>query len=152
MSLKKVKQVKQDKGFRLFDLIIYGAAVVLVAVLFIVIFTTQNKDPISGVRIYVSAEVVFEYEFGGQPSYKDGLEVKEDAEGLTVTVRGDKGYNVVYIDKQAKTVKVTDADCRGKQCVYFAAIDDNSKLIYCSPHALRIEPLINDFNNPDIIM
>ncbi len=57
MSLKKVKEVKKDKGFKLFDLIIYGVIAVFVAVLFTVIFTTQNKTPIAGVRICVAAEV-----------------------------------------------------------------------------------------------
>ena len=152
MNLKKVKEVKKDKGFKLFDLIIYGVIAVFVAVLFTVIFTTQNKTPIAGVRICVAAEVVFEYEFGGEPSYKDGLDVEENGNSLTVTVHADNGYNKVYIDKLTKTVKVIEADCRGKQCMYFAPIENNSQLIYCSPHALRIEPLINDFNNPDIIM
>ena len=45
MSLKKIEQVKKDKGFRLFDLIIYGVIVLTVAVLFIVIFTTRDTDP-----------------------------------------------------------------------------------------------------------
>ena len=55
MSLKKIEQVKKDKGFKLFDLIIYGVVAVLVAVLFIVVFTTRDASPLTGVRIYLRA-------------------------------------------------------------------------------------------------
>ena len=34
MSLKKVAQVKNDKGFKIWDLIIYGAVILLAAALF----------------------------------------------------------------------------------------------------------------------
>ena len=43
MSLKKVEQVKADKGFKIWDLIIYGVIAVTVAVLFIVIFATKDE-------------------------------------------------------------------------------------------------------------
>ena len=52
MSLKKIEQVKEDKGFRLFDLIIYGIIVLTVAALFIAVFATRNTDTLTGVRIY----------------------------------------------------------------------------------------------------
>ncbi|MBD5632420.1 MAG: hypothetical protein HDP34_04245 [Clostridia bacterium] len=152
MSLKKVDEVKKDRGFKLFDLIIYGIVVLIVAVLFIVIFTTKNTDPLTGISIYRNAELVFEYEFGGKPEYSDMVEVQEDDKGLTVTVNADGEINVIYIDKSAKTVKMQDANCKGKDCLYFSAIDDNNKIIYCNPHRLRIEPLISDYDSPIIIM
>ncbi|MDE7082436.1 MAG: NusG domain II-containing protein [Clostridia bacterium] len=156
MSLKKVEQVKVDKGFRIWDLIIYGAIAVIVAVLFIVIFVTKDESPLTGVRVFVEGQTVFEYEFNGEPMYSETVKaehVKEDDSGLTVTVNSsDGGVNVIYIDKSAKTVKVTEANCNGKQCVYFHAIDDNNKLIYCSPHGLRIEPLSRDYSDPNLTM
>lgn len=153
MSLKKIQQVKKDKGFKIFDLIIYGIIAFTVAVLFIAIFATRNTDSITGVQITVKAQTVFEYEFGGKPVYTEEVEVKEDSAGLTVTVHteGD-GINVIYIDKTAKSVKVTDANCKGKQCVYFSPIVNNSQLIYCNPHGLKIEPLKEVKDDPDIIM
>ena len=63
MSLKKVTQVKADKGFKLPDLIIYCALLVLVAVTFIVVFTTRDDSPLKGIRIYVKSEIVYEYDF-----------------------------------------------------------------------------------------
>lgn len=154
MSLKKIEQVKKDKGFKIFDLIIYGAIILTVAVLFIVIFTTRNTDPLTGVQISVRGEVVFSYGFDSSPEYSsESVEVKEEEAGITVTVHTDgDGINVIYIDKTARTVKVTEANCKGKQCVYFDAMANNSQLIYCSPHGLKIEPLSEVYDNPDIIM
>ena len=69
MSLKKVEQVKVDKGFKIWDLLIYGLVAVIVAVLFIVVFVTRDESPLTGVRVFVQGEVVFEYEFDGDPVY-----------------------------------------------------------------------------------
>ena len=46
MSLKKIEQVKRDRGFKIPDLIVYGAVIVAVIVSFVVIFTTTNSDQI----------------------------------------------------------------------------------------------------------
>lgn len=153
MSLKKIEQVKKDKGFKIFDLIVYGAIVLCVAITFIVILTTKNNDPLSGIRIYSGTQIVFEYEFGERPTHSENVEVEENEMGLTVKVNcANGGFNIIYIDKAARTAKVTDANCKGKDCAYFAPIDDNNKIIYCSPHALRVEPLYRDLNSPDIII
>lgn len=156
MSLKKVEQVKADKGFKIWDLIIYAVIIVIVAVLFVVVFVTKNDSPLTGVRVFVEGEAVFEYEFDGSPVYSETVKpehVKEDDKGLTVTVNcPDGGVNVIYIDKGARTAKVIEANCSGKQCVYFPAIDDNNKIIYCNPHGLRIEPLLRDYDDPNLIM
>ena len=151
MSLKKVEQVKKDKGFRLFDLIIYGVILALVAIIFIVVFTTRNTDPLTGVKIYVNAEEVFTYEFGGEAVYSESetLTVEEDDAGISVTLhtRGD-GLNKVYINKSAKTVKMTEANCKGKECLYCWTIEANgSRPICCFPRGIRIEPLIKNLES-----
>ncbi|MDE5722496.1 MAG: NusG domain II-containing protein [Clostridia bacterium] len=153
MSLKKIEQVKKDKGFKIFDLIIYGAILALVATLFIVVFTTRDTSALTGVKITVGAETVFEYEFGAEPQKAaDCVTVEEDGKSITVTVITDDGKNVVYIDKAEKTAKMIEADCRGKQCLHFPKLDNNSKYIYCSPHGVKVEPLFRDWDNPDIII
>lgn len=154
MSLKKVSQVKADKGFRIWDLIIYGAIAVIVAVLFIVIFTTRNTDPLTGVKISVKSQVVFQYSFSGQlEKLSDCVEVKEDVKGITITVKTEnEGINELYIDKNKKSVKMVKANCRGKDCIHFPTMTDNGKYIFCSPHGVKVEPLFRDLNNPDIIM
>ena len=150
MSLKKIEQVKADKGFRIWDLIIYGTIIVLVIILFIVVFTTRDNSSLTGIRITVKAQVVFEYEFCEIPEFTDGVTIEEDEKGITVTIISEKDKNVVFIDKIKKTVKMVEANCKGRQCIYFAAMDDNSDFIYCSPHGLKVEPLHKDLDNPVI--
>ena len=151
MSLRKIEQVKAGKVFRIWDLIAYGAILALVAVLFIILFTTGDHSPLTGVRIYVKGEVAFEYEFENAPkTLSESVEVNEDSKGITVTVRAGNDYNVVYIDKSAKTAKMKDANCNGKDCLYFPKMNNNSKFIYCSPHGVKIEPLYRDLDSPDI--
>lgn len=152
MSLKKVEQVKSDKGFKIFDLIVYGVVVAIVAVLFLTVFLTSDTDPLTGVKISVKGEAVFIYDFSAEePTCKDGVEWKEDGGKLTVTVRTEDGYNVIYIDKNEKSVKMTDADCKGRQCLYFGTMKDNSKVMYCNPHSLKIEPLFINHDKPNVI-
>ena len=50
MSLKKIEQVKADKGFKIFDLIVYAVIIVSVAVAFTVLFTVRDDSPLSGIR------------------------------------------------------------------------------------------------------
>lgn len=151
MSLKKLEQVKTDIGFRLWDLLIYGIILALVAVIFVVVFTTRNTDPLTGVRIFVNAEEIFSYEFGGaDPAETE--DIKVDGNVITVTVKTDGGgLNVVYIDKAARSVKMSEANCKGKQCLYFPEMKNNTDFIYCSPHGVKVEPLIKDYDSPDII-
>lgn len=147
MALKKIEQVKKDRGFKLFDIIIYGTVLVLVAVLFIVVFTTRNTNPLTGIKVTYKAQVVFEYEFGGGiKTLSEQVELKEDDDGITLTIRTRDDYNVIYISKTKKTVKMQDANCKGKQCLYFAEIKNNSGYIICEPHGIRVEPLISDFD------
>ena len=150
MALKKIEQVKQDRGFKLFDIIIYGVVILTVAALFIVLFTTQDKSSLTGVQISVKGEVVFEYKFGDSPQYSDGLTVEENDKGITVTIISEGDKNVVFIDKVKHTVKMIEANCKGRQCLYFVAMNDNSDFIYCSPHGVKVEPLNKDLDNPFI--
>lgn len=142
MSLKKVEQVKDEKPFRLADLIIYGVIAAVAAVLFIVLFAVEkNGAPLDGVRVYVRDEIVFEYGFDGS-GYKilsDCAEV-DDGEKLKVKITVDGGYNLIEIDKYARSVSVTESDCRTHDCVYSKAITDGNSVIICLPHHLRIEP------------
>lgn len=144
MSLKKVTQVKKDRGFKIFDLIVYGAVILLVAVLFIVWFTVSDRTPLSVVRVCVDDRAVFEYDFEND-QYKNldekivNVDDKENILILTVTPHEGE-ENVIEINKSG-SVTVTEANCYGKDCKYMPDIKDNSGIIYCSPHKLRIEPL-----------
>jgi len=150
MSLKKVTQVKADKGFKIWDLVVYGAVLIIIAAIFLAVFLTKDESPLKGVRIYVQDTAVFEYDFqSGEYKNAESVAVEKEENGLKITVSAGGGYNVVFIDLKEKSVKVTEADCGKRDCVYTAAITDNGGMIYCSPHKLRILPF--DFEADDDI-
>lgn len=150
MSLKKIDEVKADKGFKLLDIIIYGIIIAIVAALFITLFATRDEGALRGIRIYVRSVAVFEYDFsnGSYNVLEDAFITVEEGTPLTVRVNtADGGYNLVQMDPVERTVKVVEADCGRLDCVYTPAISDNNGIIYCSPHFMRILPY--DFENDD---
>ncbi len=153
MSLKKVRQTKADKGFKIWDLIVYGAIIALAVVLFIVVFTTRDTSPLSGIRIYSKGAAVFEYSFESGKYQKlseaADLEISDEGDKLIIKISCSEGYNVVELGKSGY-VKVTDADCANKDCVHMHDIVDNSSAIYCTPHGLRIVPY--EFEDDGIII
>ena len=54
-----------------------------------------------------------------------------------VTVRTEKGYNILRISHGA--IEVTEADCPGNDCVRQGKIHDSLLPIVCLPHKLVIE-------------
>ena len=153
MSLKKIEQVKADKGFKIFDVVVYGLIAVLVVALFIAVFVTRDDSPLSGIRVYSKGVAVFEYNFEKDEYKQLSDDVKTevtDKDGvLTVKITADVGYNVLEI-KKSGSVKVTAADCRSLDCIYSPAIKDNSGIIYCSPHGLRIVPYNYSTDDPNV--
>lgn len=153
MSLKKVTEVKADKGFKFWDLAVYGAVILIIAVIFLAVFLTKDTSPLKGVKIYSDEALVFEYDFETaeyKNSSPESVTVESAENVLKIKVTANGGYNVVEIDKNERSVKVTEADCGKRDCVYTAAVTDNGGMIYCSPHKLRILPY--DFEKDDTII
>lgn len=160
MSLKKIEQVKKTKYFRLWDILIYGIILAVIAALFLIVFLTGDKTSANGFTIRQADKVVFTYYFDTDKyeySLTDGvIEINsEDADSLTLTVytKDKSGYNKIKVDKQNNSVWVTDADCSllRKDCVHTPALNDNSSVISCLPHEMYIQPLIKQVDNPDVI-
>ena len=155
MSLKKIEQVKADKGFKLSDLFVYAAIVTLVVVLFIVIFATRDDSPLKGIRIYVKNEIVYEYDFGdGQRmlngNYTEVISNDEKTVVLKINTGGND-YNIVHIDKEG-SVKVTEANCGKNDCVYTPELKNSGGVIYCSPHRMKIVPFDYALDDGNIII
>lgn len=159
MSEKKLREVREDRGFKLCDLFVYGAIAVLIAALFLAAFLTTDQSPANGITVSYRNQRVFAYDFDAQ-TYRidDGahIAVLSDADGiLTLGFYGASkdDYNTVVIDKVARTVQVTQANCSArKDCVHMAAITDRGGVIICTPHRMKIqttgyEP---DPDDPDI--
>lgn len=157
MSLKKVGEAKKDRGFKIWDLLVYGIVVVIIAVMFIVVFAAKDTSPLQGVCIYIDNSPVFEYDFinGDYSILDDGCVeiISDDSDKLTANFHfKGEGFNTVEIDKVSVSVTVTDADCGSKDCTYMRDIVDNSGIIYCSPHRLKIIPVGYDPDDGTIIM
>lgn len=153
MSLNKVTEVKADKGFKIRDLAVYGAVILIIAVIFIAVFVTRDTSPLKGVKIYTDEVLVFEYNFTNGEYKNSSLEtvtVTPAENSLKIKITANGGYNVVEINTKERAVKVTEADCGKRDCVYTAAITNSSGMIYCSPHKLRILPY--DFEADDNII
>ena len=140
MSKRTLENVKKDKGFKVFDLIVYGVIILIVAVSFIAVFATKDKSPLTGIRVYVEDKVVFEYDFENNKVVEgEDLVVDNTEKSLQVRVSTDYGYNLIVIEKSGM-VRIKDADCHGRDCVYSPEITDNNGIIFCSPHRLKIVP------------
>lgn len=153
MSLKKINEVKADRGFKIFDLIIYGAVLAVAAALFLAVFLTRDNSPLAGIRITVAEQTVYEYDFKEGEISCDASRVEKEDKGeiIVLTVRAGNGYNTVEINKSG-SVKVTSADCGKRDCVYTPELKDNNGLIYCSPHKLKIMPYDYDPDGGTIII
>ena len=142
MSKKTLENVKKDKGFKIFDLIVYGVIILIIAVSFIAVFSTKNKTSLTGISVYFEDEVIFSYDFENdryQAAEGYTVEVDDKGESLQVKITTGLGYNLILIEKSG-SVRIKDADCRGGDCAYSPAITDGSGIIYCSPHRLKIVP------------
>ena len=160
MSQKKIEQVKKTKYFRLWDILVYGIILLIIASLFLVVFLTGDKTSANGFTIRQANKVVFTYYFDTD-SYEynltDGV-IKIDSQdesslNFTVYTRDKSGFNKIKVDKVNNSVEVVDADCSllRKDCVYTPALKDNSSVISCLPHEMYIEPLIKRVDNPEEI-
>ena len=156
MSIKKIQGVKQDKGFKLADLIAYGAIILFIVFLFIataIIFA--EAEPLSAVKILYKNQNAYTINFeSGEQNFimPEKFKVEEETD-IKIVLRfylteDYSDYNLIEINKIERSVTVTEADCSTrKDCVYMEKITDTSGVIMCTPHALKILPF--DFENPD---
>lgn len=149
MSLKKVEQVKADKWFKIWDIIVYGVLLAAVVVLIISFAIIGNGGELDGVCVSYNGEQVFVYNFddGDYNVFaEDRIIIKEETAQkliLTFYTENKKGFNEIEIDKKGRSAKVTSSNCSlHKDCVYTAALDSKRSVpIICTPHALSIAPL-----------
>ena len=144
MSLKKLDEVRADKGFRLWDILVYGVLALIITAIFLSVFLTRDRGKLEGFQVYAGNEIVYSYSFDdGEIRRGEGVEAEDTERGFKLTVRTDGGgINVITVDSKNRKVEVTEANCSNrKDCVHTPAIADNSGFIYCLPHAVRILPL-----------
>jgi hypothetical protein len=148
MSIKKVEEVKADKGFKIWDLIVYGVIIVIIAALFLTFFFINKNNSDDGIQVMYRGNVVFVYYYDNDEcsSVKSNYITITQNNSSTIKLKfvtsDKKGYNIIKIDKKNKKVSVTDANCSThKDCVYTPDFMLKQGGISCVPHNLLIQPV-----------
>jgi hypothetical protein len=146
VSLKKVEQVRSDKGFKIYDLIIYAAVILVIVALFLSFVVFRDTTKIDGISVYLKNELAFTYTFDGDEYNvvkSENIEIiSNDSTELNIKILSDDdGYNLLTINKIEGWADVTEANCSTrKDCVYMDRIEEKSQGIFCTPHGLKILP------------
>lgn len=148
MSLKKVEQVRAEKGFKVWDLVVYAAVIILIVVLFVVFVFARDASPVDVITVSAGfageQRTVCTYTFATRSFVYDESAITvnsrtEDAIELTFHAENG-GHNVILIDIANASVSVTSADCPSLDCVHTPAITSNSSLpIICSNHQMIVQ-------------
>lgn len=114
---KRVRNIKNEKMFYVFDLI---AAAVLIAVI-IAVVVTALKPKGSEVQIYVDGQLEYTYELSNN---------------RVVTLEKNGHKNVIEI-KDGR-VSMIESDCRNQICVNSGAISEVGQQIVCLPNKIIV--------------
>ena len=147
----KTKRLKSIKLFYLKDVLAYAVILGLVFCLFLFFVITPNcKSAPSSVGFKVEIDgqkfLTYNYEtdqFDYDSSNKNLIEINETTDGYVVTIYSDSiksEFNKLAVNTSAKSVRMTDSNCRSKQCTYLHEVSD-SGIIYCAPRNLKISPI-----------
>lgn len=141
-------KIKAQKPFEIFDFIAYAVTAVFVTVLFFAFVVIPTHSAAEGFKVLIDnvTVLVFKYDDNSMtvtPSFTDTVEYDNEAHTLTIYTDEEKSdYNVLYVDAQARSVKMIDANCsHSKDCVYFRPVTSDAGFIYCAPHKLTVLPL-----------
>ncbi len=153
MSRKTIENIKTNKPFMWWDILVYVLLALLVVGLFWGIVWSKDNDKISAVEFVQNDRIILTYDFGTDTFQSNAQNVKIDATShgymVTVTSQDGKGFNKVAINIYDRSVDVVDADCsRSKECVHSRAITNNTASIICMPHSLIIRAISDTIKPP----
>ena len=141
---KQVLELKNQKQFRLADVILYAVIVAFVVGLFFA-FSKKTDLDFVGVDAQFDSKVIMTYRFDSDAlnvdgDWQDKVTVARDGEIIRVKFNFGDEYNVLEIDRAKKCAKMIAADCsHHKECFNeFPAIDSADKFTICVPHKLQI--------------
>lgn len=152
LKIKNYLKIKQNKPFEINDIFIYLLLIVTIFVLFLFFVFLPKNDKTSGFAVYKGQDLVLTFynqtnDYLIQNNYLNLVDIKTQQDGVLITVFTDqnqKGYNVIFINTNERFIKMHDSTCsQSKDCVHSPAIN-NSGMIYCAPHDLKLVPLGQD--------
>ena len=134
-------EIKKRPPLKKTDAILFSLLVILTCVLFFAFF--KGNGELNEIFIEIKNEKCFSYSFASD-SYKveegfDNFIAVEKTDGIyTVKINTDGHFNLIEINTVKKTVKMKDADCPNKDCVFSFEIVRNGQQIACVPHRLIV--------------
>lgn len=156
-TASNVLNAKKDKPFKIGDVGVYIAVVMLIIVLFMAFFGKQDATDLQVIKVVdfsksSEGELLFVYNVTRNEwiIYDDNsngwtVEITEDGNLLNVKftreIDGERHYNLMQVTRGAAvSVKMADSLCgRNKECVRnFGAIDKPNGTIVCSPNRLKV--------------
>lgn len=152
MSKESFDCIKTGKPFRLGDLFIYGGILLIILAVFLAVLLPKKNNS-DGFVVYLEDSVVLTYEYDGdklsvESAFVDRVTISNDE--ITVYLDESKTeFNTFKIDKNGKSVKMTEANCSiKKDCVHSPALSGGTGAIVCMPHQLKIVPLGDGYIPP----
>ena len=149
MSIAKIRQEKENKIFKRWDILVYAIILILIAVLFLTLFLTKDNSGLDGFKVSYDGDIIYTYNFSTkeeqkEDKYIDILERSDSILKIRVHLSDlEHDYNIIQVNLQERVITVIDADCSvSKDCTNMK-IKSMSDTIICVPHKLIIEPIGN---------
>lgn len=148
MNNKKNSVKNKPIAFKKFDFILFIVAVLITISCFIFSFATK-KSGTDSFSVYKNENLVLTFDYSSsvlkvEEEYKKLTEITEIESKIYIKIFTDKDkkdFNVLFVDLNEKTVKITESTCSlRKDCVHTPAIKNGSGVIICMPHGLKIIP------------
>lgn len=146
MGLERIKQEKENKFFKKWDIVVYSVIALIIVALFLIVFIPRKNDQISAFVIKYDNTQVCEYNFDTDTITYNQDYIKFEKESqyiyvITFSLKGDEDYNIIKVDLTNRNITCEDSDCsHSKDCTHMriSKMGDN---IICVPHKLIILPV-----------
>lgn len=153
MSKQTIQNIKTNKPFAWWDIIIYILLALLVIGLFWGIVWSKDNDKVVGIEIVQNDAIILTYDFDTDTikTYSQSVMIDQTSHGYMVMIHTQdaKGYNKIAINVYDRTVDVVDTNCsHSKECMHTQPIKHQTDSIICMPHALIIRSRTDTIKPP----
>ena len=160
MNTARIQQIKVQKVFRKWDILLYALLFLLIISLFYFFRFSAQDISLQGIEVYyedrdAGESLIFSYDFVSDEytvdsRYEDKIKIEKTDDGYNVDIfYGTDGYNLLRI-LHAGEAYIVDANCSSrKDCTAFEHITKGNMVIICVPHHLKIVGIGPSGETPD---
>ena len=146
MGVERIKQEKENKFFKKWDIVVYSVIALVIIALFLIVFIPQKHDQITGFVIKYDNIQVCEYNFDSDTITYNSDYIKFEKESqyiykIIFSLKDSEDFNEIKVDLSNRNITCEDSDCSfSKDCTHMriSKMGDN---IICVPHKLIISPI-----------